>query len=101
MKQESNHSSIEALKNMLSEVDLILSTTGPLPENRTARCRELLGGALALAEDLLKQSTISPGVALGRKGGTSAARRHGSEQYRQMAAARKTHVGGRPRKKAQ
>ncbi|MGO8790140.1 MAG: hypothetical protein ACLQVL_22525 [Terriglobia bacterium] len=101
MKTESNRASIEALKNLISETDLILSTTDPLPQNRTPRCRELLSTALALAGDLLKQGTISPGVALGHKGGTSTARRHGSEHYRQMAAARKTLGGGRPRKKSQ
>jgi hypothetical protein len=101
MKNESNHASIEALKNLLAETDLILSTTAPLPENRTPRCRELLGAALALTDDLQKQGTVSPGVALGHKGGTSTARRHGSEHYRQMAAARKVHAGGRPRKNAQ
>jgi hypothetical protein len=100
MKNESNRASIEALKNLLSETDLILSTTEPLPENRTPRCRELLGAALALTDDLLKQGTVSPGVALGHQGGTSTARRHGSEHYRQMAAARKTHGGGRPRNEA-
>ena len=42
MKTESNRASIEALKNLLTETDLILSTTNPLPENRTPRCRELL-----------------------------------------------------------
>lgn len=101
MKTESNRASIEALKNLLTETDLILSTTNPLPENRTPRCRELLSAALALADDLLKQGTVSPGVALGHKGGTSTARRHGPEHYRQMARARKTLGGGRPRKKSQ
>jgi hypothetical protein len=101
MKTESNRAGIEALKNLLSETDLILSTTEPLPENRTPRCRELLGAALALTDDLLKQGTVSPAVALGHAGGTSTARRHGSEHYRQMAAARKTLGGGRPRKKMQ
>jgi hypothetical protein len=100
MKTESNRESIEALKNLLSETDLILSTTEPLPENRTPRCRELLGAALALADDLLKQGTVSHAVALGHQGGSTTARRHGSEHYRQMAAARKTYGGGRPPKKA-
>jgi hypothetical protein len=54
MKQESNRASVEALKNMLSEIDLIISTTVPLPENRTERCRELLASCLALADDLAK-----------------------------------------------
>jgi hypothetical protein len=100
MKNESNGDSIEALKNMLSEVDLILSTTEPLPQNRTPRCRELLGAALALADDLLAHGNESSAAALGSKGGSTTARRHGSEHYRQMAAARKTHGGGRPRKEA-
>lgn len=101
MKTESNRQSVEALKNMLSEIDLLLSTTTPLPENRTPRCRELLSDALALADDLAKQGQVSGAVAMGHKGGSTTAKRHGSEHYRQMAAARKTLGGGRPRKKTQ
>jgi hypothetical protein len=101
MKTESNRQSLEALKNMLSETDLLLSTTTPLPENRTTRCRELIGDMLALTDDLLKQGQVSGAVAMGHKGGSTTAKRHGSEHFRQMAAARKTHGGGRPRKKAQ
>ena len=97
MKNES----IEALKNLLTETDQILATTTPLPENRTPRCRELLSAALALAEDLHQQGKESPAVSLGQKGGSATAKRHGSEHYRQMAAARKTLGGGRPRKKSQ
>jgi hypothetical protein len=100
MRNESNRQSLEALKNMLSETDLLLSTTTPLPENRTPRCRELLGDALALTDDLLKQGQVAPAVAMGHKGGSTTARRHGSQHYRQMSAARKTHAGGRPRKQA-
>jgi hypothetical protein len=100
MKTESNRQSLEALKNMLAETDLLLSTTTPLPENRTPRCRELLSDALALADDLLKQGQVAPAVAMGHKGGSTTAKRHGSEHFRQMAAARKTHGGGRPRKEA-
>jgi hypothetical protein len=48
--------SIHALKNIVSEVDLLISTTEPLPENRTPRCQELLRAAVVLADDLLKQS---------------------------------------------
>jgi hypothetical protein len=93
-----NRHELQALKNLVSEADLILSTTVPLPENRTPRCRELLTAAMALADDLIKQGRIKPAVALGHKGGSTTARRHGAEHYRQMAAARKTHGGGRPRK---
>jgi hypothetical protein len=100
MNSESNRASIEALKNMLSEVDLILSTTDPLPENRTPRCRELLTAALALTDDLTKQGGESPSVALGHKGGSTTSQRHGTEHYRMMSASRKVHGGGRPRKQA-
>ncbi len=100
MRNEPNRPSIQALKNLISETDLILSSTMPLPENRTPRCRELLGAALALADDLLKQERVRPAAVLGHKGGSTTARRHGPEHYRMMAAARKTRGGGRPRKSA-
>jgi hypothetical protein len=54
-------SSIQALKNLLIETDLLISTTDPLPENRTPRCRELLRAALALTDDLVKQASVSTG----------------------------------------
>jgi hypothetical protein len=101
MRDQSNRSELQALKNLISETDLILSTTAPLPENRTPRCRELLSAALALTDDLLKQEQVAPALALGHKGGSTTSRRHGAEHYRMMAASRKTHGGGRPRKKAQ
>ena len=41
VKAMSNQKELAALKNLLCEADLILSTT-ELPENRAARCRELL-----------------------------------------------------------
>jgi hypothetical protein len=98
MNSESNRASIEALKNMLSEVDLILSTTDPLPENRTARCRELLSSSLALADDLNNQGRTKPAEVLGHKGGSATSERHGTEHYRMMSASRKVHGGGRPKK---
>jgi hypothetical protein len=39
MGSEPDRANIEALKNLSSETDLILSTTEPLPENRTPQCR--------------------------------------------------------------
>ena len=93
----SNHQELTALKNLLSQADRILETAPALPENRTAACRELLGTALALTDDLIKQSATSAAI-LGHKGGSATAKRHGSEHYRQMAARRKTHGGGRPPK---
>jgi hypothetical protein len=90
---------LAALKNLISEADQILATTPELPENRTARCRELLTSALALTGDLLKQAKTPSAVALGRKGGMVSAKR-GSDYFRQLAARRKTHGGGRPRKES-
>jgi hypothetical protein len=49
-----DRASIDALKNMLAEVELLLTTTVPLPENRTPRCVELIRAATAIADDLLR-----------------------------------------------
>jgi hypothetical protein len=95
----SNHQELTALKNLLSQADRILETAPALPENRTAACRELLSTALALADDLIKHSTTSAAL-MGSKGGSATAKRHGPEHYRQMAARRKTHGGGRPPKQS-
>jgi hypothetical protein len=94
----SERAQIAVLKRLIGEADLILETTPSLPENRTARCRELLRTALVLADDLLKQVKMPAAAQLGHKGGSTTSRRHGPEHYRQMAAARKTRAGGRPRK---
>ena len=96
----SNHQELTALKNLLSQADRILETAPALPENRTGACRELLQSALALTDDLLKHAA-TPAATLGHKGGSVTAKRHGSEHYRQMAARRKTHGGGRPRKESE
>jgi hypothetical protein len=95
----SNRTELRSLRNMLTQADRILKTAPALPQNRTAACRELLQAALALTNDLLKQS-ITTAAIMGRKGGSTTARRHGPEHYRQMAAQRKTHGGGRPRKES-
>jgi hypothetical protein len=93
---------LRALKNLLSQADRILATSPELPENRTAACRELLSAALALTDDLRKQSSVVASAAvLGRKGGSTTSRKHGPEHYRHMAAQRKTFGGGRPRKQAE
>jgi hypothetical protein len=93
----SNRKELAALKNLISETDQILATTPELPENRTARCRELLRSALALTDDLLSEAKQSAAIALGRKGGSVIAKR-GSDYFRKLAAKRKTHGGGRPPK---
>ena len=89
---------LKALRNLISEAELILSTT-ELPQNRTARCRELLRTALALTDDLISQAKLPAASLLGRKGGSVTAKR-GSDYFRKLAARRKTHGGGRPRKES-
>src|SRR5947207_2087606 len=96
----SRRNELATLKNLITEADLILATTPPLPQNRTARCRELLSSALALADDLLKQTKLPAAAILGKKGGSVTAKR-GSEYFRKLAARRKTHGGGRPRKESE
>ena len=94
----SDRSSLQALKTILTEADLVLSTTIDIPENRTPRIHELLTSALTLVDDLSKQQGMSPAEAMGHKGGSATAQKHGSDHFRQLAAKRKTRAGGRPRK---
>ena len=84
---------------MLRETDLTLSTTLPLPENRTARCRELLAAAIAIADDLLFQAKLPAAAVLGAKGGSVTAQK-GSDYFRKLASRRKHHRGGRPPKES-
>jgi hypothetical protein len=95
----SDRSSLQALKNLIEETDSILETTPDLPQNRPARCRENLKAALALTDDLLKQTRLKAAVVMGHKGGSTIAQR-GSDYFRQLAAKRKTKAGGRPRKQS-
>jgi hypothetical protein len=97
----SDRASLVALRDLIADTDLTLETTPDLPQNRTAHCRENLRAALALADDLLKQSRSSAAAIMGHMGGTSTSRKLGAEHYRRMAAARKTRGGGRPRKQAE
>lgn len=78
---------LHALRNFISEANLILSTT-ELPEGRATRCRELLRAAQALTEDFIDQAKLTPAAVLGRKGGSTTAQR-GSDYFRQLAARRK------------
>jgi hypothetical protein len=94
----SDRASLVALRELIADTDLTLETIPDLPQNRTAHCRENLRTALALADDLIKQQRMTAAAVLGHKGGSTTAKRLGPEHYRQMAAARKTRAGGRPRK---
>ena len=80
---------------MIDEANLLLTTT-ELPQGRATRARELLGTALILADHLL---TESPAVTLGKLGGQKIALR-GPDYFRKLAAKRKTHGGGRPKKQS-
>lgn len=82
---------------MLEETELLISTTAPLPENRTPAALDLLKSSMAIVDDMLKQAP-KPAALLGHKGGSRTAQRHGAEHYRKMAEARKTRAGGRPPK---
>jgi hypothetical protein len=84
---------LQALRNMISEAETIVSTT-TLPEGRAERAAELLRAAVALADHLL---SIPPAAMLGKKGGMKTAER-GPDYFAKIAAMRKTRAGGRPRK---
>lgn len=84
---------LRALRNLIREAQTIIATTD-LPEGRSQRVHELLTAAVHLADDLLNQS---PAAALGSRGGNKTAKR-GPEYFRKIAAQRKAHAGGRPKK---
>jgi hypothetical protein len=89
-----NRTDLKALRNLISEADLLLTTT-TLPEGRAERAHELLDAAVKLADHLL---TEKPAAVLGAKGGKKTAKR-GSEYFAKIAAMRKTRGGGRPKTK--
>ncbi len=94
----SNKRELQSLRKLISETDHILATTD-LPQNRTARCRELLSAALALTDDLLSQAKLPAAAVLGAKGGSVTAQK-GSDYFRKLAARRKHRRGGRPPKES-
>src|SRR6266436_6300748 len=78
----SDRASLIALRDLIADTDLTLETIPDLPQNRTAHCRENLRAALALAEDHIKQQRMTPAAVMGRKGGSTTARKHGAEARR-------------------
>ena len=48
---------IKALQNMLGDIETLISMTPPLPDNRTARCMELIAAAKALTSDMMKRGS--------------------------------------------
>ena len=93
----SNRADLRTLKRFLCDTDLTLSTTVALPENRTARCRELLKAAIAMTDDLIAHARLPEEEERARKGGLVIAQR-GGDYFRQLSARRKTRGGGRPKK---
>lgn len=85
---------LKALRNLIDEAQLVISTT-ELPQGRTSRAVKLLDSALALADDLI--ASPSSAIALGQRGGQKTAER-GREYFKKIAAMRKTRAGGRPKK---
>lgn len=71
----SDRASLVALRQPIADTDLTLDTIPDLPQNRTAHCRENLRAALALADDLRKQRAKTAAAILGRKGGSTTAKK--------------------------
>jgi hypothetical protein len=94
----SSRTELQALRNLISEADLILETAPPLPQNRSAAARATCI-ALALVDDLTRQTKMNAAAVLGKRGGSAIAKR-GPDYFRQLAAKRKTRAGGRPRKQS-
>jgi hypothetical protein len=86
---------LKALRGLIGEAHHILATTS-LPEARSERAYELLTAAVHLADNLL---SVSPAAALGKKGGTTTAKR-GPDYFRKIAGMRKEYKGGRPPSKS-
>lgn len=95
MAKPADKTDLIALRNLISEADLLLSTL-TLPEGRAERARDLLAAALKLSEHLVTAPAPSA-VALGKRGGLKTAER-GPDYFKKIAAMRKTRAGGRPRK---
>jgi len=92
----SNRADLLALRSLICEAELLLSTT-ILPEGRAERALEILRAAAKLADYL---TTTKPAVTLGKKGGMRTAER-GPDYFRKIASMRKTKAGGRPKKRSQ
>lgn len=59
-----------------------------------------IASAMAMLDELIRQGKLPSAIELGRLGGTVTAKR-GPDYFRELAARRKTHGGGRPRKDAE
>ena len=46
---------LKALQNMLAEIETMISTASASPDDRTARCLELIQAARAITNDMVKR----------------------------------------------
>ena|SRR5579863_8584164 len=92
-------SDVRALANMVDQSYRIISSD-PVPPGGIERCRELLGTARLLAKDLVNTPMSAQAAMLGSKGGSATLAKRGPGYFRKLAAKRKTHGGGRPRKQS-
>jgi len=90
------HSDVRALKNLVDQAYLVVSTD-PIPRGGIESIRENLDAARRLARLLLVKPEKSAAVELGERGGKKTAER-GPEYFSQIASMRKTKAGGRPKK---
>jgi hypothetical protein len=84
---------LQALRNLIDEAHLVLTTVGTANGGANAAAK-ILSSALALADDLI--ALPSSAASLGQRGGQKTAER-GAEYFRKIAAKRKSHRGGRPK----
>ena len=87
--------SLKAIRTRLLNIDKGLAVGAP-PEI----LRNNLTVAIGMIDQLLLEDKLPAASQLGRLGGTVTAQR-GPDYFRELAARRKTHGGGRPRKEAE
>ncbi|MBW4040375.1 MAG: hypothetical protein HIU91_16260 [Acidobacteria bacterium] len=84
-----------AIKRRLLDIDKGLATGAPLDAVRAN-----LAFVVGMVDELVRQEEKLPAARqLGQLGGLTTAKR-GPDYFRELAARRKTHGGGRPRKNA-
>jgi len=87
--------SLKGIKKRLLDIDKGLASGTP-----TGVLRTNLAAVVGMVDELAAQTKLPAASQLGRLGGTVMAKR-GPDYFRELAARRKTHGGGRPRKDAE
>jgi len=86
---------LDEIKKALRGVDKDLSAGLP-----SEVARKNLAHAMRMIDEMMRDEKQDAATKLGKLGGTVTAKR-GPEYFRELAARRKTHGGGRPRKDAE